>query len=37
MKEFHIKKPLYIFFYNMKGMSEFYKSLKLKVYQITIL
>ena len=29
MKEFHVKEPLYIFFYNMKEMSEFCKSVKL--------
>ena len=29
MKEFHIKEPLYVFFYNMKEMSEFCKSVKL--------
>ena len=29
MKEFHVKEPLYIFFYNMKKMSEFCKSVKL--------
>ena len=33
MKEFHIKKPLYIFFCKKKEMSEFYSSVKLKVYQ----
>ena len=25
MKEFHVKEPLYTFFYNMKEMSEFCK------------
>ena len=29
MKEFHVKEQLYIFFYNMKGMSELCKSVKL--------
>ena len=29
MKGFHAKEPLYIFFYNMKGMLEFCKSVKL--------
>ena len=29
MKEFHVKEHLYIFFYNMKDMSEFCKSVKL--------
>ena len=29
MKEFHVKEPLNIFFYNMKEMSEFCKSVKL--------
>ena len=29
MKEFHAKEPLYLFFYNMKEMSEFCKSVKL--------
>ena len=29
MKEFHVKEPLYMFFYNMKEMSEFCKSVKL--------
>ena len=29
MKEFHVKEPLYIFFYNIKEMCEFCKSLKL--------
>ena len=29
MKEFHVKEPLYIFFYNMKEMSELCKSVKL--------
>ena len=29
MKKFYIKEPLYIFFYNMKEMSEFCKSVKL--------
>ena len=29
MKEFLVKEPLYIFFYNMKVMSEFCKSLTL--------
>ena len=29
MKEFHFKEPLYMFFYNMKEMSEFCKSVKL--------
>ena len=29
MKEFHVKEPLNIFFYNMQEMSEFYKSVKL--------
>ena len=24
MKEFHVKEPLHIFFYIMKGISEFY-------------
>ena len=28
-KEFNVKQPLYIFFYNMKEMSEFCKSVKL--------
>ena len=29
MKEFHIKEPLYIFFYSMKEIYEFCKSVKL--------
>ena len=29
MKEVHVREPLYIFFYNMKGMSEFCKYVKL--------
>ena len=29
MKEFHVKIPLYIFFYDMKEMSGFCKSVKL--------
>ena len=29
MKEFHIKEPLYVYFYNMKEMYEFCKSVKL--------
>ena len=29
MKECHVKEPLYMFFYNMKEMSEFCKSVKL--------
>ena len=29
MKEFHVKEPLHIFFYKMKEMSEFCKSVKL--------
>ena len=28
MKEFHIKEPLQIFFYNMREMSEFCKSVR---------
>ena len=30
MKEFHVKEPLYLFFYDMKEMSEFCKSVKLR-------
>ena len=29
MKKFYVKEPLYIFFYSMKEMSEFCKSVKL--------
>ena len=29
MEEFHVKEPLFIFFYNTKEMSEFSKSVKL--------
>ena len=29
MKQFHVKEPLYIFFYNMKEMAEFSKSVNL--------
>ena len=29
MKEFYVKEPLYLFFFNMKEMSEFCKSMKL--------
>ena len=29
MEEFYVKEPLYIFFYSMKEMSEFCKSVKL--------
>ena len=33
MKEFRVKEPLYILFYNMKEMSEFCKSVKLGRFQ----
>ena len=33
MKEFHIKEPLYIFYYNTKEMSEFCKSVKLESFK----
>ena len=34
MKEFQVKEPLYTFFYNMKDLSEFCKSVK--VYKLKI-
>ena len=33
MEEFHVKEPLFIFFYNTKEMSEFYKSVKLEKFK----
>ena len=30
MKEFHVKEPLYTFFYNIKKMSEFCEGLQTK-------
>ena len=37
IKEFHIKEPMYIFFYNMKEIFVFCESVKLKVYKLKIL
>ena len=36
MKEFHIKEPLYIFFYSMKEIYEFCKSETVKVYKLKL-